>query len=240
MLRRLTRRHARHGGPLSVVAAALFAAAITWAPAASAGPHTGDRPVRLTTSTPTTTVEAPGTVTFSVRAANTGQRTLHQLVLVNAVDVAGQPAGALCTWSPAIDAPCAGAMGTGYAHIPDLSAGQTLTWRVRVRVPLRFSGARTTNAGKHVRLYLGIMTGHGAQGTQVSNTARRSINIVDSHGRLPMTGAPVALMLISAAGFAAAGLAMTLLRPPRSAGQVRASGLPAPQTGESGSARYLG
>lgn len=184
--------------------------------AAAASPRADHRLVRLTASSSTATVEAPGTVTFTVRATNTRHRTLQRLVLVNAVDVAGTPGGPLCKWSPPIDAPCAGAAGTGYAHVPDLSPGQTLTWRVRVRVPLQFSGARTTNAGKQVRLYVQILAGNGAQGMAVSSPARQSVDLVRARDVLPMTGAPVGLLLVTATGSAAAGGLMILWRSLRS------------------------
>lgn len=134
-------------------------------------------PVRLTVSASEAEIRAPGTVTFDVQARNTAPEALHDLVLVNAADVAGEPAGPLCNWSPAIDAPCAGAMGTGYAHMPDLSPGQTVSWLLRVRVPLRFPGAKTTNAGEQVRLTLEVLEGQGAQGRQVSDLVRRSVRI---------------------------------------------------------------
>lgn len=144
---------------------------------------TGDRhlPVRLTVSASETEVRAPGAVTFNVQVHNTAPQSLHNLVLVNAADVAGEPAGPLCRWSPTIDAPCGGAMGTGYAHMPNLSPGQTMSWHLRVRVPLRFPGARTTNVGERVRLTLEVLEGQGAQGRQVSDFVRRSIRISGAH-----------------------------------------------------------
>jgi hypothetical protein len=193
---------------LAMAVAAVSASMLLAGHAASASPQADHRPVRLTVSSSTTTVQAPGTVTFLVRAANTGHRSLHRLVLVNAVDVAGQPAGPLCKWTPSIDASCEGAMGTGYAHIPELTPGETLTWRLRVKVPLRFSGARTTNAGKDVRLYVEILAGNGAQGTAVSSPARRSVHVVNVRRDLPMTGTSLGLLLLTAAGSIASGLTM--------------------------------
>jgi hypothetical protein len=137
----------------------------------------GHLPVSLKVSASEAEIHAPGAVMFDLEARNTGPQALHDLVLVNAADVAGEPAGPLCDWSPRIDAPCGGASGTGYAHMPDLDPGQTMRWHLRVRVPLRFPGARTTTAGEQVRLILQVLEGEGAQGQQVSDRVHRSVSI---------------------------------------------------------------